>query len=153
MARTIHLGELHRDDVQALLSLHVAAMRAHSPADACHVLPAQALDQPSITFFALRENGHLAGVGALKALGPDQGEIKSMRTASDFLGRRVGRSMLDAITAEARRRGYRRLLLETGTGPDFVGANTLYDRYGFRECGPFGEYPDSPFTRFMCYEL
>lgn len=150
---TIHINELDRPDVQALLALHVAAMNAHSPPDACHVLPGAALAHPTITFFTARADGRLLGIGALKELGPAEGEIKSMRTAPEALGRGVGRFLLDAITAEARRRGYRRLLLETGRSEDFAAALRLYERAGFTDCGPFGGYPGSPFTRFLALDL
>ena len=45
------------------------------------------------------------GVGALKQLSPDHGEIKSMRTAPKALGRGVGRKILHQIVTEARSRG------------------------------------------------
>ncbi len=153
MPITITQGELDKPDVQALLALHVSAMHAHSPPEACHVLPGSALAQPSITFFTAREDGSLLGFGALKALGDGGGEIKSMRTAPAALGKGVGRAILSAITAEARARGYRRLLLETGTTPDFAAALRLYDRAGFTRCEPFGDYPASDFTCFLRLDL
>lgn len=153
MGITIHQGELHAPDVQELLALHVAAMHAHSPPEACHVLPGSALAHPTITFFTAREEGCLLGMGALKDLGGASGEIKSMRTAPNALGRGVGRAILAAITAEARRRGYRRLLLETGRSEEFDTANRLYGRAGFTDCSPFGGYPASPFTRFLGLDL
>lgn len=153
MAVTIHRGELEREDVQALLALHVAAMQAFSPPEACHVLPGSALAHPSITFFTARRGEALLGMGALKALEGHEGEVKSMRTAPGAVRQGIGQALLDAITAEARRRGYRALRLETGRSPDFAAANAFYDRNGFRECGPFGDYPDDPFTRFMILAL
>ena len=153
MAITIHRGELHVADVQALLDLHFAAMRGHSPADACHVLPAIALDRPHILFLTAREDGVLLGVGALKAIGPRKGEIKSMRTTPEALRRGVAATLLRAIVAEARARGYHRLLLETGTGPDFAAANALYERAGFTGTGPFGGYRAGEFTRFLALHL
>lgn len=153
MTITIHQGELEYEDVQQLLALHVAAMRAHSPPDACHVLPGSALAHPAITFFTAREGGRLLGIGALKALGGGEGEVKSMRTAPGHERRGVGRALLDAIVAEARARGFSALRLETGTGPEFAAANALYDRNGFRDAEPFGGYPDSSFTRFLARSL
>lgn len=150
---TFHDHELDQADVQALLDLHVGAMHAFSPPEACHVLPAAALASPSITFFTLREGGRLLGIGALKELGPDEGEVKSMRTAPDALGRGVGRRMLDLITTEARRRGYVRLRLETGTSDDFAAANHLYASAGFVVGEPFGGYPVTEFTRFFRLDL
>lgn len=153
MSITIHQGELVLPDVQQLLALHVAAMHAHSPPEACHVLPGSALAHPTITFFTARQDGKLLGLGALKELGDDEGEIKSMRVAAAALGKGVGYQLLSAITDEARRRNYRRLLLETGTTEDFAAANRLYDRAGFTACGSFGGYPESNFTRFLCLPL
>nr|WP_245198216.1 GNAT family N-acetyltransferase [Sphingomonas kaistensis] len=135
------------------MALHVAAMHAHSPPEACHVLPGSALAHSAITFFTAREEGLLLGFGALKELGDGEGEIKSMRTAPQALGKGVGGAILSAITTEARARNYRRLLLETGRSEDFAAANRLYDRAGFVECGSFGGYPTSDFTRFLALNL
>lgn len=153
MAITLHRGELGHADVQQLLALHVAAMHAHSPPEACHVLPADALAHPSITFFSARRDGVLLGIGALKHLGAEGGEVKSMRTAPAALRSGIGSRLLDAIVAEARARSYQALLLETGRSQDFAAANALYERYGFIEGGSFGGYPPSPFTRFLRLQL
>ena len=151
---TFHEGELDQADVQDLLALHFAQMRSESPPSACHVLPAQLLKSPDIRFFTVRdESGTLLGCGALKQLGPEHGEVKSMRTAADALGRGVGRAMLAHIVAEARRRRYDRLSLETGGTEPFAAALRLYHSEGVEPCGPFGGYPDSPFTRFFTRAL
>ena len=55
--------------------------------------------------------------------------------------------------AEARRRSYRRLSLETGAPDAFLPARTLYSRFGFRECGPFADYGPDPNSVFMTREL
>jgi putative acetyltransferase len=141
-------GELDGADVRALLALHFAEMRADSPPEACHVLPIEELADPSIRFFSLRESGQLLGVGALKSLEQGHGEIKSMRTARDALGRGVGRVMLDHLIAEARAMGMTRLSLETGNSPLFDAANRLYLAAGFEPCASFGGYCPTPFTHF-----
>lgn len=153
MTRTLHFDELHMPDVTALLDLHVSAMRGQSPADACHVLAAGALDRPDILFLSLRKGGELQAIGALKLLGGGAGEIKSMRTAPAHLGTGAGRAMLRAIIAEARGRCLSHILLETGRSPGFTAANQLYDSAGFIPCGSFGGYPESPFTRFLRLDL
>lgn len=146
---TFRQGDLDSADVQALLALHFDQMRGRSPRDACHVLPADALRDPAITFWSVREDNALLGVGALKQLASDHGEIKSMRTVPNALGRGVGRALLNHIVAEARRRGYARLSLETGSTEPFAAAVRLYQSEGFVRCGPFGGYADTPFTRFF----
>ena len=149
MHLTFHQGDLDSADVRALLDLHFAAMRSSSPPDACHVLPADGLRDAAVTFWSAREDDILLGVGALKELDPLHGEVKSMRTAPNALGRGVGRAILHHILGQARARGYRRLSLETGSTPVFEAALRLYEREGFSPCGPFGGYRPTPFTRFF----
>ena len=150
---TFHEGELDSDDVRQLLAQHYSEMRAASPPSACHVLPAEGLKSLDIRFFTARENGLLLGCGALKRLSEAQGEIKSMRTADSALGRGVGKALLDHIIAIARGDGLRRLNLETGSTAIFGPALRLYEREGFERCGPFGDYADTPFTRFYSREI
>jgi putative acetyltransferase len=111
------------------------------------------LQQPEISFYALWEGEELLGFGALKELGPDAGEIKSMRTADAHLRRGVAAAILEHIIAEARRRGYRRLSLETGSGPAFEPALELYRRYGFTEGEAFNGYEKSEFNQFLHLRL
>ena len=147
--RTTHEGELDRKDVRSLLAQHFAEMRAGSPPSACHVLPAEGLKSPGIRFFTLRQDGTLLGCGALKRLEPGHGELKSMRTADAARGRGIGKAMLDHLTAAAKSDGMIRLSLETGSSEQFAAALRLYQREGFEDCGPFGGYIDTPFTRFF----
>ena len=97
-------------DVAALLQRHLALMRAQTPPESCHVLPAEALAADDIVLFGLRENGVLLGVGALRRIG-DAGEIKSMHTAAETRGRGVARAVLDALIEHARGIGLVRLNL------------------------------------------
>ena len=57
--------------------------------------------------------------------------------------------MLQHILAEAERRGYRRLSLETGSQPHFEPARQLYQRHGFVQCPPFGGYRPDPNSAFF----
>jgi putative acetyltransferase len=65
-------------------------------------------------------NGKLAGCGALKELDVTHGEIKSMRTARTHLRQGVAAGLLTHILAIAKRRGYSRISLETGTPEAFA---------------------------------
>lgn len=150
---TFHQGDLGSADVQALLASHFKQMRGNSPPEACHVLPIDRLRDPAATLWSAREGAALLGVGALMELSPDHGEVKSMRTAPEALGRGVGRAILRHIVREARARGYRRLSLETGRTDQFAAALHLYRAEGFSDCGPFGDYSATPFTCFLTREL
>jgi putative acetyltransferase len=91
----------------------------------------------------------LLGCGALRRLGPDSGEIKAMRTNELHRRRGVGSRILEEIIAEARRRRYRWLFLETGAMVEFSAARAFYARHGFAVRGPFGDYVDDSNSVFM----
>ncbi|WGL18107.1 GNAT family N-acetyltransferase [Microbulbifer bruguierae] len=141
--------DLTGKEIAELLQTHIDDMRATSPPESKHALDLDGLRQPDITFWSVYDGDQLVGCGALKALSADHGEIKSMRTGADARGRGVGSAMLQHIIAEARRRGYTRLSLETGSMAFFQPAHRLYRRHGFTECPPFAEYTDDPNSLFL----
>jgi putative acetyltransferase len=57
--------------------------------------------------------------------------------------------MVDHLVGVARRRGYRRVSLETGTMDAFGPARSLYEASGFTPCGPFDGYSPSASSAFM----
>jgi putative acetyltransferase len=61
--------------------------------------------------------------------------------------------MLLHLVGTARKRGYRRLSLETGSGPAFEPALALYRKHGFRDGGAFGDYVKSEFNQFLHLDL
>ncbi len=141
------------DDLGLLFQRHTADMHADTPPGSIHMLPRAALVHPDIAFFVLREGGQPMAMGAVKRIGPDHGEIKSMHVLSETRGRGLSRRMLEALIAHARDGGLTRLSLETGIQPTFVAARALYARAGFVECGPFGDYRPDPNSVFMTMEL
>jgi putative acetyltransferase len=141
------------DRVKALLTRHLEGMHANSPPGHVFALDWSGLRRPEISFYALWDGDDLLGFGALKELDPRAGEIKSMRTADAHLRKGVAAAILDHIIAEARRRGYARLSLETGSGPAFEPAVTLYRKYGFIDGGAFDGYVKSPFNQFLHLDL
>ncbi|HJW34822.1 MAG TPA: GNAT family N-acetyltransferase [Holophagaceae bacterium] len=149
----IHPDDLTHPDVQALLAAHVADMYRISPPGSVHVLDLDGLRQPGVSFWSLWIDGALAGCGALKELDPTHGELKSMRTAEAFRGHGVGKAMLTYLLAEAQRRGYTRVSLETGSQPFFAPAWALYRSAGFTDGPPFDHYVDDPHSVFMTKEL
>ena len=146
-------GGLDDPDVLALLRKHLQGMADHSPPESIHALDVEGLKAPGITFWTMRDGSEVLGCIALKQLDERHGEIKSMRTASAHLRKGVGAALLEHLVAEARRRGYERLSLETGSGPGFEAAHALYRKFGFVECGPFADYREDPFSRFMTIVL
>ena len=146
-------GDLSHPAVKALLAEHMRGMVEHSPPGSIHSLDLRGLRSPNISFWTAWADQDLLGCAALKELDTRHGEIKSMRTARKHLGKGVAAELLRHIITVARDRGYRRLSLETGSGPAFEPAHALYQKFGFEFCGPFHEYRPDPFSRFMTRDL
>jgi putative acetyltransferase len=149
----IAIDDPRADDVRALLARHLEFANDHSPPEDVHALDLDGLLGPSITFFTARRGGELLGTGALKELDPAHAEIKSMHTVAAARRLGVARAMLDELVLVARRRGYRRVSLETGSMEAFAPARALYAAAGFTTCEPFAEYVPSRHSTFMTREL
>lgn len=148
----IQRDPLTSPEIIALLQEHVRCMEAVSPPESRHVLDLEGLRKPEISFWSVWEGDELAGCGAIKELDAEHGEIKSMRTAARHLRKGVASQMLGHLIQEAKRRGYRRLSLETGAMDYFDPARRLYAQFGFVSCGPFGSYHEDPNSVFMTLE-
>ena len=145
----IRADDLSGAEIRALVALHLAAMHDHSPPDKVHALPVDALRSAGVTFYSAWIGDDLAGIGAIRQLEADHGEVKSMRVAPGFVRRGVGQAMLLHLIAVARERGYRRVSLETGTGDAFAPAIGLYRKHGFVPCPAFAEHVADGFSQCM----
>ncbi len=145
----IRVGELRNKEVIALLQEHHEDMLSHSPVESVHALDLRALEAADVTFWSLWINNSLAGIGALKKLDKEHGEIKSMRTSTNHLRKGVARKLLEHILKQANILSYSKLSLETGTMDAFLPAQKLYQQFGFQECEPFGHYQKDPYSMFM----
>ncbi|MFM5930905.1 MAG: GNAT family N-acetyltransferase [Novosphingobium sp.] len=145
--------DLSGPDIIALLALHLKEMHAWSPACSVHAMPVERLREADVTFWSAWDGERLAGCGALKHLGDDHGELKSMRAHPDYRGKGVGSAMLEYLMDQAVSRGYRQLSLETGSTEPFEPARGLYASRGFEVCGPFADYALDPFSVFMTKAL
>ncbi|WP_419729896.1 GNAT family N-acetyltransferase [Lichenicola sp.] len=149
----IREDDLSGEATRALLALHLAGMHASSPPGSVFALDVSALQTTDITVWTVWDGDMIVGVGALRELGHGVGEVKSMRTHPDHTRRGVAASLLDHLIGEAGRRGLVRLSLETGSGPGFEAAVSLYRRRGFVDGEPFSTYERSPFNQFLHLQL
>jgi len=76
-----------------------------------------------------------------------------MRTASSHRRQGVAKQLLQHLLAEAKRRGYTRVSLETGSMEFFLPARALYASVGFEYCPPFADYREDPNSVFMTKAL
>ncbi|MGV8985132.1 MAG: GNAT family N-acetyltransferase [Cypionkella sp.] len=140
-------------DLALLFARHTAAMHTDTPPESIHMMDASGLAVPEVCFFVMREKGVPVAMGAFKRFDGDHAEIKSMHVLTEQRGRGLSRLMLSHLVAEAKAAGIVRLCLETGSQDMFRPARILYDRAGFTECPPFGDYVLDPMSIFMTHTL
>ena len=141
--------DLSGESTIALLKIHLAGMRANSPPESVFALDLSGLKVPEVTVWTVRQSGRVIGIGALKELDSNCGELKSMRTHPDHLRQGVAALLLDHMIDTARKRGWKKLSLETGSGIAFEPALNLYRNRGFVEGPVFSDYEPSPFNQFL----
>ncbi|WP_375401059.1 GNAT family N-acetyltransferase [uncultured Amnibacterium sp.] len=106
----------------------------------------------TIDLFLLAElDGVAVGCGGLRRIDHEHGEIKRMYVAPQARGSGASIAILRALEREASAAGWRRLVLETGTGqPD---AMRFYAREGWVPIPCWGAYALDDFSRCFGIEL
>ena len=132
-----------------LLNKHLNEMKKHSPPESVHALDEESLRCQDIVFWSAKVNGEIAACIALKNLGDNHGEIKSMKTADQFLNQGFASKVLNTLIEESVLLDYRQLSLETGSMDVFIPARNLYEKFDFKICDPFSNYTLDPNSIFM----
>lgn len=90
---------------------------------------------PTGRFYLVRMGDGFVGVGCLKRLAHEVGEIQRMYVRAEARGAGVGRLLVDRLLADAKALGYRTLRLESLRALD--AAHALYRSVGFVEIEPY----------------
>ena len=122
------------------------------PRESRHGFSIEKLLEEAVPFFLLRSDGIPAGCGGIKLFGSADGtaygELKRMYVRPQFRGRGFAKLLIDYLGAYARKQGIALLRLETGIYQrEAIG---LYERMGFYQIPPFGNYKVDPLS--LCYE-
>lgn len=88
-------------------------------------LPAAGVAEALATFRVVEDDGRIVGVAGLEVRGSD-GVLRSVAVDPSRRGEGLGRHLVEAVLAEARRRGLTHLYLLTTTAQDW------FPRHGFR---------------------
>lgn len=142
----IERGDLAADTSRALIQALNAELNGAYPEPGANHF---SLDPTEVAegrgaFLVVYHEGTPVGCGAVRALDTETGELKRMYVSPAVRGLGLGRRLVEALEAEARELGLRRLVLETGTRQE--AALALYRAAGFHPIPLFGEYLLSPET-------
>ena len=135
-------GNFDNIEVNELLTKHFIELRAASPQGSAHVLDIPGLKDKSIKFWSLWENEKIFGCGALKFLGKEHGEFKSIRIHDNFKNKGNGVKIIEHLINEAIKLNIKRISLETGAGEFFNPARKLFKKCEFKPCKPFAHYKE-----------
>lgn len=145
----IREDDLSGEGTRALLTLHLVGMHASSPPGHVFALDLSGLQNADVMVWTVWDGNDVVGVGALRMLLDNTGELKSMRTHPSHVRRGVAALLLDHMIGEARTRALTHLRLETGSGPAFDPALSLYRSRGFVDGDAFSNYRRSSFNQFL----
>lgn len=98
------------------------------------------------TFLVLIDEGRVVGSGALRRLNNDICELKRMWFLKAYRGRGLGTKMAQMLLDFARKKGYKKVRLDTADEQKQAQAIQLYQRLGFYF---IERYNDSSCTMFM----
>ncbi|HTV70253.1 MAG TPA: GNAT family N-acetyltransferase [Rhizobiaceae bacterium] len=135
-----------QDDIRSLIAELNATLLDLTPPEFCFHMTVEQMAEPSTTVFIARDGNVAVACGALKRHEDGIGEVKRMYTRPSHRGQKIGAAIVARIEDLARREGVKRLVLETGDR--HPAAWTVYERAGFKRCGPVLDYPDSQWSVF-----
>ncbi len=104
------------------------------------------------TFYVLYENEKLVGMGALRKIRDDVGELKRMYIRPAFRGRGFGKALLERLVADARAAHLKTVYLDSA--PFMTAAHGLYRAIGFevRDAYPETEVPEHLRSQWLFME-
>lgn len=134
------------DALELITELNAALNPDKYPAESKHGFSVEKLIAQNVAFFVVRVDGVPAGCGGIKLFDEGYGEIKRMFIRPHWRGLGLAQRTLSTLEDHALRHGVRLLRLETGIYQQ--DAMRLYERAGYREIGPFGDYRLDPLSRY-----
>jgi putative acetyltransferase len=136
-------------DVQALVRAQQEELRGRDGAgDIGPTREAWMFEPPDGVFLVSRVEGRAVGCGGICRFDEARAELKRMYVVRAERGLGLGRGLLEALEAEARRLGYTGIVLETGElQPESLG---LYASAGYERIPCYGVYAGREWSR--CFE-
>ena len=124
-----------------------AELNLRYPGEPTNGVEADGFEDGGGCFVLARRGAAPAGCGAFRPADARTVEIKRMYVRQAHRGHGIAGRLLEALEGEARRRGFSRAVLETGTRqPEAI---ALYRRHGYQPIPNFGDYVDLAFS--VCF--
>ena len=148
ITRTIHLP----DDIGTVKSLwlnyltwgndkmqELYGVHPHNPTEAVEedIRAINKFQPPYGQLIVAVYQGNVCGLGGLKSISPEIGEIKRMFVDPAFRGIGAGRVILKGLLVEAKKMGYQKVRLDSIKFME--SAHSLYRSVGFRDIEPYPE--------------
>jgi GNAT superfamily N-acetyltransferase len=137
-------------DVRALTDAQQEEMRGRyqGEADIGPTREAAMFEPPAGVFLVVRDGERAVACGGIARFDDGRAELKRMYVVPDRRGRGLGRRLLAELESEARRLGYRGLVLETGDRQqEAVG---LYESFGYERMPCYPPYDSRALS--LCFE-
>ena len=141
------LESVDQPDIIALIDALDAYQGSLYPPESNYHLSVAELKASNVLFSVMRDDeGVVLACGAVVLL-DGYGELKRMYVNPAQRGRGIAKAIITFLEQEAATRDCTVLRLETGIHQ--AEALGLYERAGFAQCGPYGDYPNDPLSVFM----
>lgn len=122
------------DNMQRLYGVH-----PHNPAEQVEqdIQEIGKFQPPNGQLILATYQGTICGLGSLKSINPEIGEIKRMFVDPIFRRIGAGQAILEGLLVEAKKFGYKKVRLDS---PKFMeAAHSLYRSFGFRDIEAYSE--------------
>lgn len=126
-------------------------LRQDYPPHYIHELDVESFEASQGIFLVCLNDEEPIGCLGLRPLNHDRGELKRMYVRPAFRGRGLAKIMLAEMESQAIRRGFKRIVLETGNQQHT--AIDLYLANGYETIRPYNEASDGPASVCFCKTL
>jgi GNAT superfamily N-acetyltransferase len=92
---------------------------------------------PGGRLILITSESEIVGLGCLRKIGDELGEIKRMYVRPNFRGRGIGKELLEFLFEEAKSIGYKTIRLDSARFMNV--AHSLYRSFGFEDVEPYPE--------------
>lgn len=134
-------------DARMLIDELEQHLAPYYPATSRHGYSVEKLIKQGVAFFVAHQDDVPAGCGGVQFFGTEYGELKRMFVRPQFRGLGLAKLMLEYLEQYTRDHNIKILRLETGIHQkEAIG---LYERMGFNNIPPFGDYVDDPLSKFF----